>query len=131
MFQGKYYIHIAAQVGNPEIVNILLNKGHATPTQRTQKMHCTPLHIACSQGHFEVVKTIIEDIEAKQSGFLSSYINILDKTKQTSLHHAQTLYEEATRFKIVEYLKEKGADVGLKDKRGTIAGMANPTKQRR
>ena len=73
---------------------------------------------------------IISEVEAKQSGFLSSYINILDKTKASSLHHAQRVYEEGTRFKIVEFLKNKGADVGLKDKRGTLASFAQPTRPR-
>ena len=63
----------------------------------------TPLHIACSEGHLEIVKIIMEDIEEKQSSFLSSYINLLDKQKQTALHHAQTLTDDGKRFTIVEY----------------------------
>ncbi len=52
-------LHIAAEVGNLEIVNLLLINGSNVVNEKN-KDGCIPIHTAAQYGHTELVKCLIE-----------------------------------------------------------------------
>ncbi len=112
-------LHLASKKGHLEIVQYLVENGADkeakvkwNPTTRDLVLDCckvsignhsqTPLHFASAEGHFKVVKYLVEkgaDIETKTEWKISP------------------LYMASAKrhFEIVKYLVEKGADIDSKD----------------
>ena len=65
----------------------------------TEKVNCAALHLAAQNGHFEVCKIIVEQIEDKDP---------VDINGDTLLHFAA----KNGRLKIYRYLIKNGADSG-------------------
>mmetsp|Transcript_7437 Transcript_7437/g.14463 ORF Transcript_7437/g.14463 Transcript_7437/m.14463 type:complete len:269 (-) Transcript_7437:1853-2659(-) len=57
-------LHVAADVGNVEIVSLLLKNGASPKAQNSVKS--TPLHIAASKGKQEVVKALLDAAPTKK-----------------------------------------------------------------
>jgi ankyrin repeat protein len=134
----------ASITGQLNIVHLLLNHG-ADVNGRTvlgelgsQYMHLAPLHGACSFGHLEIAKLLIDrgaNLEAKNIfgrtplmsscrfnqlksiKFLLSYyvdVHVVDKEGLTSLHDAVL----SSVTEAVQVLLEAGASIDAKDIRG-------------
>lgn len=61
--QGETALHVAARFGRTECANILLNGRIAAPASTEiaeNSFGWTPLHVACVDGHLEIVKELIE-----------------------------------------------------------------------
>ena len=93
-------LHLAAEAGNEQIVQFLLEKG--TDINARDGSQNTPLHRAASYGHEQVAQLLLStgaDIEAR------------DEDQRTPLHHAA----ENGHEQVAELLLEKGADIEARD----------------
>lgn len=76
---GETVLHIAARVGNIDVVKYLLSTSRIAVNAQ-DKHGRTPLHLACEKGHVDVVKALL-------SAPLI-YVNARDERRQTPLHLA-------------------------------------------
>lgn len=82
-------LHLAAEHGNKEICQVLLNNGNSVNAVNIQGM--TTLHIATILGHTEVMNLILSREETN--------VNAVNKDKQTPLHYACKLKDvESTKL---------------------------------
>lgn len=100
-WSGTTALHVAAQNGHKDIVEILLNAG-ANQDART-KVERTALHLAAQYGHLPVVDMLIS---------YWSDVNAVDMLKMSPLHWAT----DKGHVNVVERLLQAGADVSLKSK---------------
>ncbi|XP_046920975.1 ankyrin repeat domain-containing protein 26 isoform X7 [Lynx rufus] len=100
-------IHKAACVGNVAKVQQLLFLGKNGVDDR-DKMNRTALHLACANGHPEVVTLLIER---------KCHLNLCDNENRTALVKAVQCQEE----KCVNILLENGADPNIRDLSGNTA----------
>lgn len=78
---GRTVLHIAARVGNMDIVEYLLGIASiAASFNAEDERGQTPLHLACENGHVDVVKRLLSDP--------SIGVNVRDKMRRTPLHLA-------------------------------------------
>lgn len=80
---GRTVLHIAARVGNMDIVEFLLGPGIesiAASVNSEDEHGQTPLHLACEKGHVDVVERLLRDP--------SIGANVRDKMRRTPLHLA-------------------------------------------
>ncbi|XP_044916982.1 ankyrin repeat domain-containing protein 26 isoform X9 [Felis catus] len=100
-------IHKAACVGNVAKVQQILFLGKNGVDDR-DKMNRTALHLACANGHPEVVTLLIER---------KCHLNLCDNENRTALMKAVQCQEE----KCVNILLENGADPNIRDLSGNTA----------
>ncbi|XP_043415260.1 ankyrin repeat domain-containing protein 26-like isoform X7 [Prionailurus bengalensis] len=100
-------IHKAACVGNVAQVQQILLLGENGVDDR-DKMNRTALHLACANGHPEVVTLLVER---------KCHLNLCDHEKRTALMKAVQCQEE----KCVNILLENGADPNIRDVSGNTA----------
>lgn len=120
--QGFSVIHKAAQTGNSEIFNLLLQ--YDLNPNTTSKSGHTPLHFAAKYGHHEIVKTLLANkCELKTNAIL-----------RTPLHEA-SLNQSESASKIVELLLNYDPNPNNPDKNGqtplhlsSITGCAATTR---
>nr|KAI8750039.1 transient receptor potential cation channel subfamily A member 1 [Biomphalaria glabrata] len=98
-------LHAAVNGGNIKAVQVCLSAGASVQAQ--QDDGSTPLHFACAQGNFEMIKLMKE---IQQENFLAA-IFILDVMKMSPLHRA-AFFNHTT---IMEFLLEHGADKDCQD----------------
>ncbi|XP_055886580.1 transient receptor potential cation channel subfamily A member 1-like isoform X2 [Biomphalaria glabrata] len=98
-------LHAAVNGGNIKAVKVCLIAGASVKAQ--QDDGSTPLHFACAQGNFEMIKLMKE---IQQENFLAA-IFILDVMKMSPLHRA-AFFNHTT---IMEFLLEHGADKDCRD----------------
>lgn len=113
-------IHLSAEYGYIEIMQELITAG-ADPNSR-DSFQRTPLMIACSMGHLEIVRFLVEQINATVRGFdfegnsilhisasagqylivryliedLEIPVNLLNKSKQTALASCQNSQDKSS-----------------------------------
>lgn len=100
-WSGTTALHVAAQNGHKDIVEILLNEG-ANQDART-KVERTALHLAAQYGHLPVVDLLIS---------YWSDVNATDMLKMSPLHWAT----DKGHVNVVERLLQAGADATLRSK---------------
>ncbi|XP_078306448.1 ankyrin repeat domain-containing protein 26 isoform X6 [Panthera onca] len=100
-------IHKAACVGNVAKVQQILFLGKNGVDDR-DKMNRTALHLACANGHPEVVTLLIDR---------KCHLNLCDNENRTALMKAVQCQEE----KCVNILLENGADPNIRDVSGNTA----------
>ncbi|XP_078291685.1 ankyrin repeat domain-containing protein 26-like isoform X8 [Panthera onca] len=100
-------IHKAACVGNVAQVQQILFLGENGVDDR-DKMNRTALHLACANGHPEVVTLLVER---------KCHLNLCDHENRTALMKAVQCQEE----KCVNILLENGADPNIRDVSGNTA----------
>uniref|UniRef100_A0A667GN59 Ankyrin repeat domain 26 n=1 Tax=Lynx canadensis TaxID=61383 RepID=A0A667GN59_LYNCA len=100
-------IHKAACVGNVAKVQQILFLGKNGVDDR-DKMNRTALHLACANGHPEVVTLLVER---------KCHLNLCDHENRTALMKAVQCQEE----KCVNILLENGADPNIRDVSGNTA----------
>ncbi|XP_078308731.1 ankyrin repeat domain-containing protein 26-like [Panthera onca] len=100
-------IHKAACVGNAAQVQQILFLGENGVDDR-DKMNRTALHLACANGHPEVVSLLVER---------KCHLNLCDHENRTALMKAVQCQEE----KCVNILLENGADPNIRDVSGNTA----------
>jgi len=98
----------AAASGNLEEVD-RLTKGGVDSNVRNAEDDSTPLHVASSRGHLDVVRCLVEDAEADK--------DLQDADDETPIMWA--LIED--KHEVVEYLLSSGADVSKVDINGMTA----------
>lgn len=96
-------LHMAVELGNERIVNLLIEKG--APINAGDKCLLTPLHWAVDKSNVKLVKLLIEK---------SADINAGDRNGSTPLHWAANV----ENYKMMDILVEKGADVNARDNLG-------------
>ena len=102
----KTPLHIAAEHGHLEVVNVLMEKDNIKLNLIDDESQ-TPLHLAVQRGNLEIVKVLIE-----RDGI---GLNLRDYMHKTPLH----LAAECGFLEIVKVLIEKdGVELNLKDNRG-------------
>ena len=99
-------LHAAVQFGNLFCVKLCLAYG-ARIDEIKDTDGSTPVHLACVQGSFEIVKLMFEI----QSELFSEVINFPDKMHMTPLHRAAMF----NHVEIAGYLIEKGAHIDSLD----------------
>lgn len=111
---GETLLHRAARIGNVDVVYYCLEKLHHNPAPRDNAGY-TPLHVACSRGHFQVANLLL-----KYGASVSD----------SALGGVRPLHEAAENgfTKIVKLLLEHGADPQLATYSGATA-MALATDQ--
>ncbi|XP_014291084.1 uncharacterized protein [Halyomorpha halys] len=104
---GETLLHRAARIGNVDVVYYCLEKLHHNPAPRDNAGY-TPLHVACSRGHFQVANLL-----------LKYGANVSD----SALGGVRPLHEAAENgfTKIVKLLLEHGADPQLATYSGATA----------
>lgn len=102
---GGTVLHIACQLGNLHIVNVLI-RAHANVNIRNYRDE-TPLHLACRQGNKEVVEALL---------IASADPNLQDQKLDTPLHIATEGYFDH----IVDLLLKYGANKNVCDRFGMI-----------
>ncbi|XP_044907542.1 ankyrin repeat domain-containing protein 26-like isoform X4 [Felis catus] len=100
-------IHKAACMGNAAQVQQILFLGENGVDDR-DKMNRTALHLACANGHPEVVTLLVER---------KCHLNLCDHENRTALMKAVQCQEE----KCVNILLENGADPNIRDVSGNTA----------
>ena len=99
----------AAASGNLEEVDRLTKGGVDSNVRNAEQNDSTPLHVASSRGHLEVVRYLVEDAEADKDS--------QDADDETPIMWA--LIED--KHAVVEYLLSSGADVSKVDSNGMTA----------
>uniref|UniRef100_A0A8C0S7H6 Ankyrin repeat domain 26 n=1 Tax=Canis lupus familiaris TaxID=9615 RepID=A0A8C0S7H6_CANLF len=100
-------IHKAASGGNAAKVQRILLLGINDLNDR-DKMNRTALHLACANGHVDVVTILVER---------KCQLNLRDDESRTALMKAVQCQEEACATILLEH----GADPNLKDNKGNTA----------
>jgi len=78
VYEGMTVLHMAAKIGNVEIVNIFLEAGANVDAKDSDD--ATPLHYAAVYGHLAVVKQLITagaDISARDEGDMTVLLKVL------------------------------------------------------
>lgn len=93
-------LHGAAQVGNIELIELLLDQGAKVDAKNN--LGATPLYFACQFGNLEAVKILIEEGAEIDEKTTSGGTPLMIATQME--HHA-----------VVDYLLEKNADINLQE----------------
>lgn len=99
--QGMSPLHIAAELGDPMILQFLIEKGAKVTTLTTD--YETPLHLAALNGHVECLNTLLRCTHI--------HVDTKDKFGSSSLH----LAVKKSHFDVARRLLERGADIHAKD----------------
>ncbi len=97
MFGKLFPLHLAAQNGHADVVEVLLDKGAGIDQTINEY---TPLHFATQGGYYDVVQKLVEK---------KANVNIQGRNKFTALHYAV----ENKHLAIAEYLLAHNADLDL------------------
>lgn len=92
------YIKETVELGNIEILNILLDK---VDINKGDCYHITPLHLACKEDNLDIVKLLIEK---------GANIDVKDNCGNAPIHLAA---QNIGSFKCVQYLVDMGADINV------------------
>ena len=101
-------IHIAAQIGNKEIIELLLQEPVNENPNLARINNFTPLHAASMNGHFEIVNYLI------QSG---ADVNIQTEPQGYAPLHSASFGGHLTTIKL---LIESGANIKLRNYRNEL-----------
>ena len=82
---GDTYLHVAANFGNPEIFEMILNtEEDKNPKNDEEKTWqggiggTTPFHLVCQYGHIEIVKMLLQRSDELNIGkFYSKYSSMV------------------------------------------------------
>ncbi|CBI17205.3 unnamed protein product, partial [Vitis vinifera] len=107
-------LHIAAQFGQLECVNLILSlPSSPTLLQRPNLKGDIPLHLAAREGHFEVLKALLDaakklptDIETGLEAD-KLMLRMTNKEKDTALHEAVRCVQYFSQYSLVKLLIEK------------------------
>ncbi|MDX5495253.1 ankyrin repeat domain-containing protein [Wolbachia endosymbiont (group A) of Anthophora plumipes] len=88
---GCTILHRAAQVSNPEVIKLLIEKGAGTNDRNNRGE--TPLHLAAFYGKVENVKALIEG---------GANVNAIDDGGYTALHSASLMSCEKTVRELIK-----------------------------
>jgi ankyrin repeat protein len=99
-------IHLAVRVGFLPAVESMV-KSHPEHVNVRDQVQCTPLHVAATEGEFEVARTLLEVAEC--------LVDAVTETGHTPLHGAIM----KDQSKMVELLIGYGADPSITDGAGT------------
>jgi ankyrin repeat protein len=100
----------AVRVGNPDVVNVLLEYG-ADPNKPSDG-GMSPLHFAAQWGYADVAETLIKH---------GAQVNARDVFGATPLHYAASRGYPEKNSAVIKVLLENGADINLKDNYGDTA----------
>ena len=100
-------MHAALQFGNLGAVKLCLENG-ASIDEIIEVDKSTPVHVACSQGSFDILKLMAE----KQPDVFLEVIHAVDSLQMTPLHKA-AMFDHVD---IAGYLLDKGAYIDALDK---------------
>lgn len=95
--RGQAALHIAAELGHEEVVELLLESNAFVNVRNKHGM--TPLHLAARKGYNSIIRRLVGDHGALLDAFTL--------TKQTPLH----LAAEAGQLEVCETLLSMKADV--------------------
>jgi ankyrin repeat protein len=112
--RGRTAIHEAAIVGSVDALTLMLKmRGikRAAKRIKTARDGCTPLHLACIEGHLGVVKVLSEQCGG---------VNVCDNMGRTALHYAA----KEGHADILEVLLDNGAKIEAKVTDRTALGLA-------
>ncbi|KAJ8948757.1 hypothetical protein NQ318_017926 [Aromia moschata] len=138
---GVSPIHLAADLGHPQCLKILMDTQGVNVNARTKEKEQTPLHLAAEGGYMECVEILLEKgadanmrnhraqtplhLAARAQAYdcvelllrkANADPNIGDCDKRTPLHAA--VGKAARSYDIIEILVSYGADVNTKDQYG-------------
>ena len=101
-FKGRGPLHFAAMKGMLQVVQLI--KQHLGQVNPSDSLGVSVLHIACANGHLEIVKEICMDLD--------------DKNPITKIHNDTPLHRaaEGGHLEIVKYLHYIGSDMLIKNK---------------
>ena len=102
--KGWTGLHYSAKCGSHDLINFFVDKKINIYQKTKDGMNC--LHIAASKGHFNLCKTLIEE--------LNFNVHIGDNRKWSALHHAAL----NGSYELMKYFIAKGTNVSLKTKHG-------------
>ncbi|XP_026463425.1 uncharacterized protein LOC113366088 [Ctenocephalides felis] len=114
---GYTALHVAAQHGNLATLLLLLEDG-GDPLCKSKNGE-TPLHLACRSCKADIVKHLIDLVEAKHGAEIATnYINLTNDEGATALHCACNISSDKVEIpgsdkEIVRILIMHGADVSL------------------
>ncbi|MGB4192277.1 MAG: ankyrin repeat domain-containing protein [Rickettsiales bacterium] len=137
---GNHLLHIACELGNLEIVELLLAQGADIEEKETmEELTYTPLHVACDEGHVQVVELLLQkgaDIEASigdARGKISldlacqeGHVQVVELLLKTGFFEPDNLYI-GTSFhlacrhghkEVIEVLLKHGVDVDVMEEGG-------------
>uniref|UniRef100_A0A0K2TDH3 VPS9ankyrin repeatcontaining proteinlike [Tribolium castaneum] n=1 Tax=Lepeophtheirus salmonis TaxID=72036 RepID=A0A0K2TDH3_LEPSM len=109
--EGKTAVHVAAQLGQADIVQLLLSLG-AEPFSIAGDIGETPLHLACQNGHLGVVTVLTQNASQFRQN-----IDIKDKMGNTPLQYASMSGHYEIALKLLSF----GASVKTKNFAGHSA----------
>ncbi|XP_074764166.1 LOW QUALITY PROTEIN: CARD- and ANK-domain containing inflammasome adapter protein-like [Athene noctua] len=95
----KTTLHIAAEHGHSNLINLLLSHGAAINASDSSKD--TPLHCACKAGHFNAVNSLVNWSQGEKANLLAA-----NNLKKTPLQVAESNKTE-NQTQIVTLLKKK------------------------
>ena len=103
-------LHVAANLGHAEVVEVLVKKGKAD-VNKQNTAGCSPLYVACARGHLAAAKRLVEQ---------RAYLNLASNYGFTPLYIATLNGHKGVK----KYLEEKmeTADVVNQPVRGANAG---------
>lgn len=102
-YAGVTALHAAVEKGNPEIVQMLLDKG--ADAKARAKVGWTPIHVAAMTGDVATAKVLISR---------GADINTVNDEGKTPVHRAV----HWKRREFIKYLVSLGADLNIADKEG-------------
>ena len=105
--KGKTPLHLAAQLGNLEMVQLI--RSCLNLINPTNELGWSVLHLAAANGHVDIVKEIAKDLYQKDPK--------AGTENWTPFHMAAI----QGHLEIVKYLYEVGADISITDKNGCNA----------
>lgn len=99
-------LHIAASIGNLEVLKLLLNYEPKPDVNLPTSTGVRPIHLAVAKKHIDAVKLLVEDYGAS--------VRIKDNKGQYPIHRAASIGSVA----LVEFLASKGSNINIKDSEG-------------
>ena len=108
-FRGITPLHLAAFVGNLEVVDLLI-KSYANVNVKDEEDGITPLHQAAANGFYYVVRLLVDN---------GASVNTKSIYGITPLHVAAEAYGDTER--IIQFLIDEGSDLEGKDDVGWTA----------
>ena len=100
--EGCTALHCSAQNGSYELINFFIKNGVDVLLKTKNRMNC--LHIAASNGHFRMCKTLTD--------ICNFDLNMDDNKGWTALHHSA----RSGNCELIKFFIDTGTDISLKTK---------------